>query len=117
MSYKDKEKSRAYQKVYRKGYYLKNKEEILKSHKKYRLKNKKKLKIKAKLNVKLSPWKSGYKSAKQRCDNPNCKDYKYYGGRGIKFLITEEELKKLWFRDKAWLLNRPSIDREENDGN
>lgn len=32
-------------------------------------------------------------------------------------MITEEELKILWFRDKAYLLKQPSIDREDNDGN
>ena len=28
-----------------------------------------------------------------------------------------EEVKFLWFRDKAYLLKQPSIDRKENDGN
>jgi hypothetical protein len=27
-----------------------------------------------------------YRSAKRRCNNPNCEEYPYYGGRGIKFL-------------------------------
>ena len=48
--------------------------------------------------------------------NKNRKDYKEYGGRGIKCLITEEELKELWFRDKAYLMTKPSIDREDNNG-
>jgi len=51
-----------------------------------------------------------------RCENKNSKIYQYYGGRGIKCLITEEELKKLWFRDKAYDMERPSIDRINNDG-
>lgn len=35
----------------------------------------------------------------------------------LKLLINIEELKKLWFRDKAYLLKNPSIDRIDNDGN
>ena len=29
------------------------------------------------------PLKDRYHRMKQRCHNPNCDDYKYYGGRGI----------------------------------
>jgi hypothetical protein len=28
-----------------------------------------------------------YMNAKYRCTNPKCADYKYYGGRGVKFLF------------------------------
>lgn len=52
-----------------------------------------------------------------RCNNPNKDNYKYYGGRGIKNLISQKELKELWFRDKAYLMKKPSIDRINNDGN
>lgn len=55
------------------------------------------------------------KDIKQRCTNPNNNRYKNYGARGIKCLITKEEIKRLWFRDKAWLLKQPSIDRKKND--
>ena len=51
---------------------------------------------------------------KQRCNNPKNPDYKYYGGRGIGFLITIEEIIKLWFRDKAYNMKSPSIDRIDN---
>jgi hypothetical protein len=63
------------------------------------------------------PWKSVFQDIKTRCNNKKCKFYKNYGGRGIKCLITEEELKQLWFRDKAYLMKIPSIDRKDNDGN
>jgi len=63
------------------------------------------------------PWITSYKNAKQRCENLNNKKYERYGGRGIKCLITEEELKQLWFRDKAYEMKKPSIDREDNGGN
>jgi len=63
------------------------------------------------------PWYRVYDNARQRCTNPKTRSYKNYGGRGIKFFMTRKEIKKLWFRDKAYLLKVPSIDREDNDGN
>lgn len=62
------------------------------------------------------PWKRTLKGIKDRCNNSNNKDYNNYGGRGIECRITEEELKELWFRDKAYEMKWPSIDREDNDG-
>jgi hypothetical protein len=62
------------------------------------------------------PWKRTLLNIKQRCTNPNNPKFKNYGARGIKVLITENELKELWFRDKAFELNHPSIDRKDNDG-
>lgn len=60
------------------------------------------------------PWEKSYFRIKSRCsDSKN----KRYGGRGIKCLITPLELKKIWLRDKGWLLKQPSIDRKDNDGN
>jgi len=61
------------------------------------------------------PWKIVFNSIKQRCNNSKNNRYKYYGGRGIKCLITAEELKELWYRDKAYLMEKPSIDRENNN--
>jgi hypothetical protein len=63
------------------------------------------------------PWRKHYYSARRRCNNNKASDYKWYGGRGIKCLITVEELKELWFRDKAYNMKRPSIDRIDSDGN
>jgi hypothetical protein len=65
---------------------------------------------------KLYPWKQSLDNAKQRCENPNCPFYYCYGGRGIEFHLTYDEGGKLWFRDKAYLLKRPSINRKDNDG-
>lgn len=53
---------------------------------------------------------------RQRCENKNRPDYSRYGGRGIKCLMTIDELQYLWFRDRAYLLNQPSIDRIDNNG-
>jgi hypothetical protein len=63
------------------------------------------------------PWMKSYFDAKDRCKNKNNPRYKSYGGRGIECLITKEEIKELWFRDRAWELKQPSIDRIDNDGN
>ena len=54
---------------------------------------------------------------KKRCKNKKHDSYPRYGGSGIKALITLNEIKQLWFRDKAYLLDKPSIDRIDNDGN
>jgi len=98
-------------------YYNKNKKNILKINKKYRIKNKNIILLKAKEYYKKFPWKWTLYHIKERCNNKNCKAYKNYGGRGIKCLITAEEIKILWFRDKASKMKIPSIDRIDNDGN
>ena len=63
------------------------------------------------------PWRFHLYAAKTRCNNMAHIGYKNYGLRGIKCLLSEEDIKKLWFRDDAWLLLRPSIDRIDSDGN
>ena len=45
-----------------------------------------------------------------------CKHNKTYIRKGIKCLITPQEVEKLWNRDKGWLLKYPSIDRRDNSG-
>lgn len=80
-------------------------------------KNYKETLLKNKLNYYKNIAYSILKSIKQRCHNPNCKDFKWYGGRGIKCLITEEEIKELMIRDGYWNMKKPSIDRKNNDGN
>ena len=60
---------------------------------------------------KLYPWKLFYYRAKNRCRKPNGE----YSGR-VKFLMNMEDFRKLWFRDRAWLLKKPSIDRIDNNG-
>ena len=62
-------------------------------------------------------WKVSYHLAKQRCNNPKNPNYKYYGGRGIKFLMTLQDFKYLWDRDKGYNMSIPTIDRKDNDGN
>lgn len=82
------ELSKKYMKVYR----SKHREEIRKRNKAYH---------------KHSPWTRKLYHIKRRCNYPDT----YYFKKGIKCLLTSEEIKKLWFRDKAWLLEQPSVDR------
>jgi hypothetical protein len=61
--------------------------------------------------------KQVYYDINSRCYNSNCDNYSRYGGRGIKNFISKEDIVMLWFRDKAYLMQIPSIDRIDNDGN
>jgi hypothetical protein len=58
-----------------------------------------------------NPWIKHFVSIRQRCNNPKATAYKYYGAKGIRCNLTLSEVKTLWFRDKAYTLVRPSIDR------
>jgi hypothetical protein len=63
---------------------------------------------------------STYAAMHNRCENPNNKDYKYYGGRGIK--VCERWSGKEGFKNftsDMGLKPTPqhSIDRKDNDGN
>jgi hypothetical protein len=98
-------------------YYFDNKETINEKNKKdyylYPEKHKQQY-----LNYKQKyPWKIVWKSINERCYNPKTESYKWYGGRGIQNLLTIEDVKFLWFRDKAYLMNKPTIDKINNDGN
>lgn len=63
------------------------------------------------------PWLFPYRAAKSRCCNPNNNRYARYGGRGIKFHLTKEQVRYLWFRDSAIEMSSPSIDRVDDDKN
>lgn len=65
---------------------------------------------------KVKPWINSYYHSKYRCTNPNNKDYKNYGAKGIKFNLSHEDINKIWHRDKASLMESPTIDRIENEG-
>ena len=65
---------------------------------------------------KLFPWIYIHQSIRQRCLTPSCTGYNSYGKKGIKPNITKNEVKELWFRDKAYLMLKPSIDRIDPDG-
>jgi len=96
------EQYKEYRQAISKKSYLKNKEKNIKY---------------AAIYKKNHPWITHYNSAKYRCNSPKCDSYRFYGGRGVEFLMTVADFRFLWFRDQAWLLKRPSIDRKDSDGN
>jgi len=97
-----------------KVYYINNQHKILSQKKRYYKCNRKIILRKAK---NLNPWEKTYRAIKGRCEHITNGCYIKYGAKGIKCLITKEELKTLWFRDKAYCLKRPSIDRINSKGN
>lgn len=103
-------------KIYKDEHYRKNKEKWTEIGKIYYRENKEIcVKRMQKFHEKY-PWDRVFYNAKARCENPNYIRYEYYGGRGIKFLLTKKQIKFLWFRDKAYLLKKPSIDRIDDNG-
>ena len=51
-----------------------------------------------------NPWRTSYDSARSRCKNPTG----LYRGK-VKFLMVSNDFRKLWIRDKGYLLKKPSI--------
>ncbi len=100
-------------KISHRKWYLSHKTEVRAYSKKWESKNKERRKMYNIRHRTKNPWIKYYEYAKFRCNTKN----KYYKDRGIKFLMTQEDFKTLWIRDKAWLLKRPSVDRIDNNGN
>lgn len=67
-------------------------------------------------HYKKYPWNRVYRNIQDRCNNPNTGNYKYYGAKGVKAIINKDQLKFLWFRDRAYNMEKPSIDRIDNNG-
>lgn len=67
--------------------------------------------------IKKNPWRITYYAIVERTRNKNSEKFKRYGAKGIKCLITVDEVKSLWIRDKAHKMIRPSIDRINPKGN
>ena len=63
------------------------------------------------------PWMVSFYAARSRCTKPESIGYYRYGGRGIKMLLSQSEIKMLWERDGAADMAAPSIDRINVDGN
>ena len=57
------------------------------------------------------------KGIKRRCRNPRDKKFKFYGGRGIQCLLTMADLAVMWDRDAAFLMWKPTLHREKDEGN
>jgi hypothetical protein len=62
-------------------------------------------------------WFRPAEYAKRRCTDVKHREYPRYGGRGIEYLLTKEEVIKLFTRDDGDKLDRPSLDRIDPDGN
>jgi len=60
-------------------------------------------------------WINHLYGARQRCNNSKHHAFKYYGGKGIKCLLTKEDIEKLWHRDNANALKIPSINRKDSN--
>lgn len=56
---------------------------------------------------KTPPWKRTYCSAWLRTHSKKARYFK----RGLCFKMSLSDFKELWFRDKAFAMKRPSIDR------
>lgn len=64
-----------------------------------------------------TPWVRAFNNIKGRCENPETNlQYCYYGGRGIKCRITVAQLKLAFYRDRAFLMKQPSVDRINSKG-
>lgn len=61
------------------------------------------------------PWKKSFHNAQARCENKNEPKYAYYGGKGIRCFLTMEDVKDIYYRDQAWLMKIPSLDRIDSD--
>lgn len=59
------------------------------------------------------PWVRHVEWARDRCRNPKAKAWPSHGAKGIKVLLTITEAEKLWHRDKAAEMRRPSLDRRD----
>ncbi len=103
---------------YMKNYYQKNKRKIKQQAICWQKNNKKRFlgyqrTWRKEANIKY-PLRKRLSNIKQRCEYPRDKKYKYYGGRGIKCLLSMADLQFLWDRDKAGLMEQPSIHRRDN---
>lgn len=62
-------------------------------------------------NKSYLPWVKSWLGMRARCQDQKRETYKR-----IKSLISKEELKFIWFRDKGYLLKQPSLDRVNTTG-
>ena len=119
--------------AYNRAYYLAHRERIKARVQKYREAHQQKIRKLSQENYKKnrstylrlahnykinSPaWKRSWRAARERCLNPKNRRYRYYGGRGIRFLLTWEEIQQLAVRDQAEHMRHPTLDRINVHGN
>jgi len=61
------------------------------------------------------PWIVAYNNIQSRCRGYNKRDRAAYSSKGFKSELTPTMLKDLFMRDRAWEMDRPSIDRVDAD--
>ena len=105
---------------YYKDYYQRNKEKIIKAQqKRYHLHREEIIKYATEYGKKYHkkyPWRKTLKNIRQRCYYKLDRKYEYYGGKGIECYLTLKQIRYLWERDKANLMQQPSIDRIDGKG-
>lgn len=97
--------------------YLQNRIKILKNRAIYRNLHKEEINKKNLESYYRRKIKHILSNINRRCNNPTAKDWKWYGGRGIKNFLSEMDIEFLWNRDKAYLMKRANIDRINSNGN
>lgn len=60
---------------------------------------------------KLNRWKRIRSWVYSRCHYPGSDSYPMYGAKGIQCLLTWFEVARVWFRDAAWMMEDPHLDR------
>lgn len=102
-------------KEYKKQYYKEHIKEIKAKSRKWYYEHqeyaKQRIKKATEIRFKKYPWLKTYASIQRRINH--AKHYKTYG---IKNLLTEKDVKFLWFRDEAYNMQLPSIDRKDGFG-
>ncbi|MDE2314527.1 MAG: hypothetical protein KGL04_10200, partial [Elusimicrobia bacterium] len=63
------------------------------------------------------PWVRYVEYARRRCSDASSRWWPFYGARGIRCTLNAEQLREIWFRDKAYALKKPSLDRIDSNGN
>lgn len=66
--------------------------------------------------LKRDPWYRTYRRILNRIYS-NGHHRKYYKDKGIKNFLSVDNLKTIWFRDKAYEMKKPSIDRIDSNKN
>lgn len=67
--------------------------------------------------LRRSPEYNSWHSAKQRCTNPNAKQYKNYGGRGIQFCDHWMSFENFYLDMGKRPSPQHSVERKDNNGN
>lgn len=57
------------------------------------------------------------KAARQRCNDKNASNYKWYGAKGIKCELTINDVEKLWELSEAKWMFEPQLSRKNHNKN